>query len=114
MDSDVEGGVVDGSLVEGGAVMVMVDGRECAISEEGLRGYLVLKGPKPVMSTLISAEDSAACEEESWWGWGGITAVPDSHKCSWVETERRRQLKVSKRTDGGRIFQGTRCSPFLI
>lgn len=30
------------------------------MSEDGLRGYWVLKGPKPVMSTLISSEECAA------------------------------------------------------
>ena len=65
MDSGAAEGVADDSSVGGrGGVIVMVDGRECAISEEGLRGYRVLKGPKPVISTLISTDDCAP-EEES-------------------------------------------------
>lgn len=56
------GAAVDGFGVEGEGewVRVMVGGRERAMREEGLRGYLDLKGPKPVMSTLISSEDCAS------------------------------------------------------
>lgn len=56
-------GAVDDTVVEfgvegeGGWVSVITDGRECAMREEGLRGYSVLKGPKPVISTLISSGD---------------------------------------------------------
>lgn len=35
--------------------MVIVDGRECAMREDGLRGYSSRKGPKPVTKTLISS-----------------------------------------------------------
>jgi hypothetical protein len=51
-------GVVDGVDVEGGQTRVIVDGRECAMREEGLRGYLAWKGPKPVTNTLISSDGS--------------------------------------------------------
>jgi len=64
---------VDGFGVGGkaGWVRVMVDGRECAMREEGLSGYWILKGPKPVTSTLISSEDcvsNSVLVAESWRG----------------------------------------------
>lgn len=39
--------------------IVMVEGRECAMREDGLRGYSSRKGPKPVTRTLISSGDSS-------------------------------------------------------
>ena len=60
--------VVGDSGVVGRWVRVMVNGKECTMREEGLRGYWVLKWPKPVIRTLTSSEDSisgSAFEEES-------------------------------------------------
>ena len=62
-------GVVDDVNVEGGQTRVIVEGRECAMREEGLRGYLAWKGPKPVTNTLISSDGSipvSVLGEESW------------------------------------------------
>jgi hypothetical protein len=69
-------GAVDGF---GGWMRVILDGRECAISEEGLRGYWVLKGPKPVMSTLTSVEDGVSSRSwgASWRGYEGIVVLVD-------------------------------------
>lgn len=39
--------------------MTMVEGSECAMREDGLRGYSSRKGPKPVTRTLISSGDSS-------------------------------------------------------
>ena len=50
-------GVVGDLEVGGGWVRVIVNGRECAMRKEGLRGYWVLKGSKPVIRTLTSSED---------------------------------------------------------
>ena len=82
-------GAVDGAEVREW-VRVMVDGRECAMREEGLRGYWVLKGPKPVMSTLISS-DSEDCVG------GGAMVGPGMHNSSSarVEAERQHRLKFT-------------------
>ena len=40
MTLGVAEGVVDDVNVEGGQTRVIVEGRECAMREEGLRGYL--------------------------------------------------------------------------
>lgn len=91
------GDAVDDSEVGGGWVRVMVDGRECAMREEGLRGYWVLKGPKPVIRTLTSSEDSisgSAFEEESWRRLGGMAVM---NVQLWRYLERGRNGKV----DGG-------------
>lgn len=39
--------------------MVIVEGSECAMREDGLRGYSSRKGPKPVIRTLISSGEFA-------------------------------------------------------
>lgn len=49
-----------GAECEGcGMGIVIVEGRECAMREDGLRGYSSRKGPKPVMRTLSSSAESA-------------------------------------------------------
>jgi hypothetical protein len=69
-------GAADGVVDVGGErTRVMVDGRECAMREEGLRGNLAWKGPKPVTNTLISSGDSISVSVLGEVAWGGSEGI---------------------------------------